>query len=76
MHMQVILDSPFDRPGSAPIWAGRKESSGTGLISPGLEKYLHKSVQEQIKIRRHLSKPLVYLLKIQSSQNKKYFKLQ
>ena len=31
--MQVILDSPFARPGSAPMWgAGRKESSGTGLI--------------------------------------------
>ena len=30
--MQVILDSPFARPGSAPMWgAGRKESSGTGL---------------------------------------------
>ena len=35
MRMQVILDSSFARPGSAPIWggrgAGRKESSGTGL---------------------------------------------
>ena len=32
MRMQVILDSPFARPGSAPMWgAGRKESSGTGL---------------------------------------------
>ena len=30
--MQVILDSPFARPGSAPIGAGRKESSGTGLL--------------------------------------------
>ena len=30
--MQVILDSLFARPGSAPICgAGRKESSGTGL---------------------------------------------
>ena len=32
MSLQVILDSSFARPGSAPIfWAGRKESSGTGL---------------------------------------------
>ena len=31
MRMQVILDSLFARPGSAPIGAGRKESSGTGL---------------------------------------------
>ena len=31
MHMQVILDSSFARPGSAPIRAGRKKSSGTGL---------------------------------------------
>ena len=31
MRMQVILDSSFARPGSAPIWGGRKESSGTGL---------------------------------------------
>ena len=32
MRMQVILDSPFARPGSAPMWgAGRKETSGTGL---------------------------------------------
>ena len=31
--MQVILDSLFARPGSAPIGmgAGRNESSGTGL---------------------------------------------
>ena len=34
MRMQVILDSSFARPGSAPIWeAGRKESSGTGLTT-------------------------------------------
>ena len=33
MRMQVILDSLFARPGSAPICgAGRKESSGTGLV--------------------------------------------
>ena len=31
MRMQVILDSSFARPGSAPYGAGRKESSGTGL---------------------------------------------
>ena len=31
MRMQVILDSLFARPGSAPMWGGRKESSGTGL---------------------------------------------
>ena len=31
MRMQVILDSSFARLGSAPTWAGRKESSGTGL---------------------------------------------
>ena len=24
MRMQVILDSPFARPGSAPIWGGKK----------------------------------------------------
>ena len=24
MHMQVILDSSFARPGSAPLWGGRK----------------------------------------------------
>ena len=24
MRMQVILDSLFDRPGSAPIWGGKK----------------------------------------------------
>ena len=36
MRMQVILDSPFARPGSAPMWgAGRKESSGTGLGEKG-----------------------------------------
>ena len=29
--MQVILDSLFARPGSALIWGGRKESTGTGL---------------------------------------------
>ena len=31
--MQVILDSSFARPGSAPIWGGKLEleSSGTGL---------------------------------------------
>ena len=29
--MQVILDSSFARPGSAPNGAGRKESSGTGI---------------------------------------------
>ena len=34
MRMQVILDSLFARPGSAPIGAGRKESSGTGLSFP------------------------------------------
>ena len=33
MRMQVILDCSFARPGSAPIWGGKKrESSGTGLI--------------------------------------------
>ena len=32
MRMQVILDSSFARPGSAPDGAGRKESSGTGLF--------------------------------------------
>ena len=35
MRMQVILDSSFARPGSAPIGregGGRKESSGTGLL--------------------------------------------
>ena len=36
--MQVILDSSFARPGSAPIWAGRKESSGTGLSEVELEE--------------------------------------
>ena len=30
-RMQVILDSLFALPGSAPYGAGRKESSGTGL---------------------------------------------
>ena len=30
--MQVILDSLFARPGSAPIWGGKKGSSGTGLM--------------------------------------------
>ena len=30
--MQVILDSSFARPGSALYGAGRKESSGTGLV--------------------------------------------
>ena len=29
--MQVILDSLFARPGSAPTGGGKKESSGTGL---------------------------------------------
>ena len=24
MRMQVILDSPFARPGSAPMWSGKK----------------------------------------------------
>ena len=24
MRMQVILDSPFTRPGSAPMWGGKK----------------------------------------------------
>ena len=39
MRMQVILDSPFARPGSAPMWgAGRKESSGTGLWLVGFGK--------------------------------------
>ena len=32
MRMQVILDSSFARPGSAPIWGGKKGSSGTGLM--------------------------------------------
>ena len=33
MRMQVILDSTFALPGSAPMWgAGRKESLGTGLL--------------------------------------------
>ena len=42
MRMQVILDSPFAHPGSAPIGAGRKESSGTGLayIKPSSLKEL------------------------------------
>ena len=31
MRMQIILDSSFARPDSAPIWVERKESSGTGL---------------------------------------------
>ena len=31
MHMQVILDSSFARPGSGPIRGGKKGSSGTGL---------------------------------------------
>ena len=36
--MQVILDSSFVRPGSAPIHgAGRNESSGTGLDCPSIE---------------------------------------
>ena len=35
MRMQVILDSLFARPGSAPNGAGRKESSGTGLMESG-----------------------------------------
>ena len=30
--MQVILESLFARPGSAPIGAGRKESFGTALL--------------------------------------------
>ena len=32
MRMQVILESLFARPGSAPIGAGRKESFGTAII--------------------------------------------
>ena len=32
--MQVILDSSFVRPGSAPIWGGKKGELGTGLIVP------------------------------------------
>ena len=31
MRMQVILDSSFARPGSAPIYMGRKERSIQGL---------------------------------------------
>ena len=43
MRMQVILDSSFARPGSAPIWGGKKgefrdwtremEAPGDGLLS-------------------------------------------
>ena len=33
MHMEVILDSSFARPGSVHIGAGKKESSGTGLFN-------------------------------------------
>ena len=40
MRMQVILDSLFTRPGSAPIGGGKKESSGTGL---GFKTYRYKA---------------------------------
>ena len=47
MRMQVILDSPFARPGSAPIGAGRKESSGTGLsLSQNQESVQSKILHE------------------------------
>ena len=49
MRMQVILDSPFARPGSAPKWrAGRKESSGTGLDGPQPTERLDSEVHLQI----------------------------
>ena len=32
MRMQVMLDSSFARPGSAPIWGGKKVEPGTGLL--------------------------------------------
>ena len=46
MHMQVILDSLFTRPGSAPIWGGKKGESRdwtTNRIDQTviLKKYIH-----------------------------------
>ena len=58
MRMQVILDSLFARPGSAPMWgAGRKESSGTGLYvtrSPGYGCTLVQSAAELFRGKRSL----------------------
>ena len=54
MRMQVILDSPFARPGSVPMWgAGRKESSGTGLVSTlPCRCQVHQAVQNSRALHR------------------------
>ena len=50
--MQVILDSSFAHPGLAPIWGGRKESSGTGLgLRLTIERFLKILVHISLRFR-------------------------
>ena len=53
MRMQVILDSPFARPGSAPMWgAGRKESSRTGLSNNKKPyKVRNENIQRYVSVK-------------------------
>ena len=55
MRMQVILDSSFTRPGSAPIWGGKKgefrDWTIDGLtIRPGKKRKRLFAVQEDSRV--------------------------
>ena len=47
MRMQVILDSSFARPGSAPIWGGKKGEFRDWTIVTIDSESLHKAASHQ-----------------------------
>ena len=68
MRIQVILDSSFARPGSAPIWGGKKgEFRDWTIIARELSGFICTSsltMNEKIQYR---TRPLSAVLKISSS---------
>ena len=57
MRMQVILDSSFARPGSAPIWGRKKgefrdwtssDEGSSGITSTERARYIEKSKKNRV----------------------------
>ena len=55
MRMQVILDSPFARPGSAPMWGGKKGEFRDWTIQRQIATLTEKvdSLKESVNLANH-----------------------
>ena len=68
MRMQVILESLFARPGSAPNEAGRKENSGTGLMESGFVDDSYHCLLHSSSHPQHVKNKCHFILSISQTE--------